>query len=98
MCVCVCVHKNSIFYISIYKLYKIIKNFRLIEIVNDYSNICQKLYLFTSIGLMSRVFTNGLGDWGSTPGQVIPKTQKMVFNGTLLILSIIRYGFDQTRE
>ena len=28
---------------------------------------------------MSRVFTNGLGDQGSIPGQVIPKTQK---NGT----------------
>ena len=27
---------------------------------------------------MSRVFTNGPGDWGSIPGQVIPKTQKMV--------------------
>ena len=25
---------------------------------------------------MSRVFTNGLGDWGSIPGQVIPKIQK----------------------
>ena len=31
------------------------------------------------IGLMSRVFTNGPGDWGSIPGRVIPKTQK---NGT----------------
>ena len=29
--------------------------------------------------LMSRVFTNGPGDWGSIPGWVIPKTQK---NGT----------------
>ena len=25
---------------------------------------------------MVKVFTNGLGDWGSIPGQVIPKTQK----------------------
>ena len=33
---------------------------------------------------MSRVFTNGLGDWGSIPGQVIPKTQKMVFDAALL--------------
>ena len=29
-----------------------------------------------AIGLMSRVFTNGPGDWGSIPGWVIPKTQK----------------------
>ena len=33
---------------------------------------------------MSRVFANGLGDWGSIPGQVIPKTQKMVLDATLL--------------
>ncbi len=33
---------------------------------------------------MSRVFANGLGDWGSTPGRVIPKTQKMVLDAALL--------------
>ena len=33
---------------------------------------------------MSRVFTNGLGDWGSIPGQVIPKTQKMILDASLL--------------
>ena len=27
---------------------------------------------------MGRVFTNGLGDWSSLPGRVIPKTQKNV--------------------
>ena len=27
---------------------------------------------------MSRVFANGPVDWSSIPGQVIPKTQKMV--------------------
>ena len=26
------------------------------------------------IGLVSRVFANGPGDWGSIPGRVIPKT------------------------
>ena len=31
-----------------------------------------------------RVFTNGLGDWGSIPGQVIPKTQKMVLDIALI--------------
>ena len=29
---------------------------------------------------MSRVFANGLGDLGSIPGWVIPKTQKMVLD------------------
>ena len=35
------------------------------------------------MGLMSRVFTNGPGDWGSIPGWVIPKTQNMVLDDTL---------------
>ena len=35
-------------------------------------------------GPMSRVFANGPEDWGSIPGWVIPKTQKMVLNASLL--------------
>ena len=46
---------------------------------------CQKYQeLYSNIGLMSRVFPNGPGDQGSIPGQVIPKTQKMVPDATLL--------------
>ena len=33
---------------------------------------------------MSRMFANGPGDLGSIPGRVIPKTQKMVLDATLL--------------
>ena len=33
---------------------------------------------------MSKVFANGLGNQGSIPGQVIPKTQKMVLDASLL--------------
>ena len=33
---------------------------------------------------MVSVFTNGLGDLGSIPSQVIPKTQKMVLDASLL--------------
>ena len=33
---------------------------------------------------MVRVFANGPGDLGSIPGQVIPKTQKMVLDSALL--------------
>ena len=33
---------------------------------------------------MSRVFANGQGDWGSIPGQVLPKTQKMILNALSL--------------
>ena len=37
-----------------------------------------------AIGLMSRVFANGQGDWGLILGRVIPKTQKMVLDANLL--------------
>ena len=33
---------------------------------------------------MSRMFANGPGDRGSIPGQVIPKTQKIVLDANLL--------------
>ena len=36
------------------------------------------------IGPAVRVFANGLGDLGSIPGRVIPKTQKMVLDASLL--------------
>ena len=36
------------------------------------------------IGLVVWVFTNGLGDLGSIPGRVIPKTLKMVLGTSLL--------------
>ena len=36
------------------------------------------------IGIMVRAFANGPGDLGSIPGRVIPKTQKMVLDATLL--------------
>ena len=36
------------------------------------------------IGLMSRVFDNGRGDWSSIPSWVIPKTRKMLLDAALL--------------
>ena len=33
---------------------------------------------------MIRVFANGPGDYGSIPGRVIPKTQKIVIDAALL--------------
>ena len=42
---------------------------------------------------MGRVFTNGLGDLGSIPSRVIPKTQKKWYlMPPCLTLSIIRWG------
>ena len=46
-------------------------------------------YLGTS--LVGRVFANDLGDMGSIPGHVIPKTLKMIRDAPCLILSNIRY-------
>ena len=36
-----------------------------------------------NIGIMVRLFTNGLGDLGSIPSRAIPKTQKMVLDASL---------------
>ena len=43
------------------------------------------------------MFANGLGEQDSIPGQIIPKTQKMVLDASLLTLSIIRYGSRVSR-
>ena len=54
------------------------------------------------IGIMVWVFANGPGDLGSIPGRVIPKTQKMVLDATLLNTQHckveIKGKVEQTRE
>ena len=48
------------------------------------------------------MFANGLGDRGSIPGRVIPKTQKMVHDATLLNTQQykvrIKVKVEQSRE
>ena len=44
-----------------------------------------------TIGIMVRVFANGLGNWSLIPGQVTPKTQKWHLMPPCLTLNIIRY-------
>ena len=39
---------------------------------------------YVPTSMMVRVFANGPGDLGSIPGWVIPKTQKMVLDASLL--------------
>ena len=39
---------------------------------------------YRAIGLMSRVFANGLEDRGLFPDQVVPKTPKIVLDAALL--------------
>ena len=45
---------------------------------NVYTHTHTCMYIYWPIYIMVTVFTNGSGDWGSIPGQVIPKTQKML--------------------
>ena len=45
---------------------------------------CLQRLKYRAINLMSRVFANGLGDRDSIPGRVIPKTQNIVLDATLL--------------
>ena len=42
------------------------------------------IQIMYNYGLEGRVFANGLGDLGSVPGCVIPKTLKMVLDTSLL--------------
>ena len=51
---------------------------------NYYRLVSINLILLPDIGVMVRVFANGPGDLGSIPGRVIPKTQDMVLDATLL--------------
>ena len=50
------------------------------------------------IGLGVRVFANGPGDLGSIPGRVIPKTQKMVLDTSLLNTQHYKGKVEQSRE
>ena len=53
-------------------------------VLSNYFYLIIILFAHRAIGLMSRVFANGLGDWGSIPGQVIPKIQNMILDVDLL--------------
>ena len=46
--------------------------------------IYKYIYIRPDIGVAVRVFANGPGDLGSISGRVIPKTQKMVLDASLL--------------
>ena len=56
----------------------------------------------TPLRLLVRVFANGPVDRGSIPDRVIPKTQKMVFDTSLLNTQIykvrIKGKVEQSRE
>ena len=55
------------------------KNFKMQHFFRIFLHQCNRL-----IGLVGRVFVNGLEDLGSIPGRFIPKTLKMVLYTSLL--------------
>ena len=52
--------------------------------LSTFSYISNLWITIPDIGLAVRVFANGPGNLGSIPGRVIPKTQKMVLDASLL--------------
>ena len=70
--------RNSVHIYALFYCIELIS--RALAIRNNYylSLITFKVYLGV------RVFANGPGDLGSIPGRVIPKTQKMVLDASLL--------------
>ena len=48
------------------------------------TQMCNVVQFGNDIGIMVRVYANDPGDLGSIPGRVIPKTQKMVLDATML--------------
>ena len=61
-----------------------------ITFLNDYNEL--------TIGLMSRVFAKGPEDRRSIPGQVIPKTQKMILYTALLNTQHCKGKVEQSME
>ena len=53
--------------------------------------------MYRLIGLVGRVFANGLRDMGSIQGRVIPKTLKMVLDASLQYKAHIKGKVEQSR-
>ena len=83
-----------------------LKSFGLVlSLLSDHvqGNIVEKDFqILLDIGIMARVFANGSADLGSIPGWVVPKTQKMVIDATLLNTQhykvTIKGKVEQSRE
>ena len=58
--------------------------FQAIQFCISVQFLFELIFLVLDIGMMVRVFANGSGDLGSIPGRVIPKTQKMALDASLL--------------
>ena len=62
----------------------ICKHILLITFLDEPKFLFFPAQLVSNIGTMVRVFANGPGDLGSIPDRVIPKTQKMILEASLL--------------
>ncbi len=58
-------------------------NFLKLKLILIYNRVVY-YHTILDISLAVRVFTNGPGDRGSIPARVIPKTQKLVLDASLL--------------
>ena len=74
-------HTHTYIYIYVYIYTQSRTHFSPLLIISIGSNSSWRRKI---IGLGVRVFANGPGDLGSIPGRVIPKTQKMVLDASLL--------------
>ena len=73
-----------------------------LDSIKYFYEIIPYTYIIPGIGMMVRVFTNGPGDLVSILGRVIPKTQKMVLDTSLLNIQLykvwIKGKVEQSRE
>ena len=60
--------------------------------------ILYNIILYQAIGVMSRVFTNGLRELGSNPGRVIPMTWKMLLDATQHYKVSVKAKVEEFRE
>ena len=65
-------------------LHKSAQKLTCLKVADWLEKILLSSYFSRSIGIMVRMFANGPRDQGSIPGRVIPKTQKMVPDASLL--------------
>ena len=99
MCVCVCVfvcvlvlrYIWTIFYICVcvcarlfFYMYTYLSCMCVFTYIYIYIYIYPHVVSKSDIGIMVRLFANGLGDLGSIPAWVLPKTQKMVLDAFML--------------
>ena len=78
-------HKKHIRYKSYLVWFLCLMVYQFSWVISCQSHSCRsaEVVLFNP-RLVDRVFANGLGDLGSVPGRIIPKTLKMVLDTSLL--------------